>query len=213
LLEESLSNSYKKLKQTNENDVENIFYSGDSIHLDIKKFKVIELNKIDNQIPDVNFNIAQQPAFNKKFNLLIENITTLNDQGYSIRIFCSNETQINRFQEIFELNKLNFDPILISKSIYKGFIDHDTKEVCYSDHEIFERYHKFKIKQGFKTKLRVNLNELKQLQIGDYVTHIDHGIGIFGGLKKIEVNGKKQEAIKLSYGERDTLYVSIHLNS
>ena len=211
LLEESLSNSYKKLKQTNENDVENIFYSGDSIHLDIKKFKVIELNKIDNQTPDVNFNIAQQPAFNKKFNLLIENITTLNDQGYSIRIFCSNETQINRFQEIFELNNLNFDPILISKSIYKGFIDHDTKEVCYSDHEIFERYHKFKIKQGFKTKLRVNLNELKQLQIGDYVTHIDHGIGIFGGLKKIEVNGKKQEAIKLSYGERDTLYVSIHL--
>jgi transcription-repair coupling factor (superfamily II helicase) len=113
LLEESLSNSYKKLKQTNENDVENIFYSGDSIHLDIKKFKVIELNKIDNQTPDVNFNIAQQPAFNKKFNLLIENITTLNDQGYSIKIFCSNETQINRFQEIFELNKLNFDPILI----------------------------------------------------------------------------------------------------
>ena len=211
LLEESLSSSYKKLKQTNENDVENIFCSGDSIHLDIKKFKVIELNKIDNQTPDVKFNIAQQPAFNKKFNLLIENITTLNDQGYSIRIFCSNETQINRFQEIFELNKLNFDPILISKSIYKGFIDHDNKEVCYSDHEIFERYHKFKIKQGFKTKLRVNLNELKQLQIGDYVTHIDHGIGIFGGLKKIEVNGKRQEAIKLSYGERDTLYVSIHL--
>ncbi|MDG1343701.1 MAG: transcription-repair coupling factor, partial [Flavobacteriaceae bacterium] len=84
-------------------------------------------------------------------------------------------------------------------------------EVCYSDHEIFERYHKFKIKSGFETKKRVNLNELKQLEIGDYVTHIDHGVGVFGGLKKIDVNGKIQEAIKLTYGERDTLYVSIHL--
>jgi len=211
LLKESLSNSYEKLKQTDQKDLENIFYSGDSIETDIKKFKIIELNKIDNQLPDINFNIVQQPAFNKKFKLLIENITNLNDKGYTIRIFCSNKTQITRFQEIFELNNLNFDPILINKAIYKGFIDHDNKEVCYSDHEIFERYHKFKIKQGFRTKLRVNLNELKQLQIGDYVTHIDHGIGIFGGLKKIDINGKKQEAIKLSYGERDTLYLSIHL--
>ncbi|MDA9000348.1 transcription-repair coupling factor, partial [Flavobacteriaceae bacterium] len=97
------------------------------------------------------------------------------------------------------------------KAIYKGFINHDQKEVCYSDHEIFERYHKFKIKSGFETKKRVNLNELKQLEIGDYVTHIDHGVGVFGGLKKIDVNGKIQEAIKLTYGERDTLYVSIHL--
>ncbi|MDC1459737.1 transcription-repair coupling factor, partial [Flavobacteriaceae bacterium] len=111
----------------------------------------------------------------------------------------------------FELNKIDFDPILIEKAIYKGFIDHDQKEVCYSDHEIFERYHKFKIKSGFETKKRVNLNELKQLEIGDYVTHIDHGVGVFGGLKKIDVNGKIQEAIKLTYGERDTLYVSIHL--
>ncbi|MDG1967666.1 MAG: transcription-repair coupling factor, partial [Flavobacteriaceae bacterium] len=94
---------------------------------------------------------------------------------------------------------------------YKGFIDHDQKEVCYSDHEIFERYHKFKIKSGFETKKRVNLNELKQLEIGDYVTHIDHGVGVFGGLKKIDVNGKIQEAIKLTDGERDPLYVSIHL--
>ena len=211
LLKKSLKSSYKKLKQKNKNELENIFYSGNSIIEDIKKFKVIELNKIDNLLPSINFNISQQPAFNKKFKLLIENITSLKNKGYTIRIFCSNNTQINRFKEIFDLNHLNFNPILINKSIYKGFVDHDTKEVCYTDHEIFERYYKFKIKQGFKTKLRVNLNELKQLQIGDYVTHIDHGIGIFGGLKKIDINGKKQEAIKLSYGERDTLYVSIHL--
>ena len=85
------------------------------------------------------------------------------------------------------------------------------KQICYSDHEIFERYHKFNLKAGFKSNRKVNLKELNQLEIGDYVTHIDHGIGIFGGLKKIDVNGKVQEAIKLTYGERDTLYVSIHL--
>ena len=83
--------------------------------------------------------------------------------------------------------------------------------MCFSDHEIFERYHKFNIRTGFSIKKRVRLNELNQLEKGDYVTHIDHGIGIFGGLQKIVVNGKKQEAVKLSYGERDTLYVSIHL--
>ena len=100
---------------------------------------------------------------------------------------------------------------LIEKSIYKGYINHEDKELSYSDHEIFDRYHKFNIKAGFSVKKRVSLNELNQLNIGDYVTHIDHGIGIFGGLQKIVVNGKKQEAVKLSYGERDTLYVSIHL--
>ena len=83
--------------------------------------------------------------------------------------------------------------------------------MCYTDHEIFERYFKFNIKKSFNVTKRVQLNELNQLQIGDYVTHIDHGIGVFGGLKKIDVNGKMQEAIKLTYGDRDTLYVSIHL--
>ena len=164
-----------------------------------------------NNSPDIIFNIDQQPAFNKKFKFLLENLKSYHKNGYEINIFCNNKNQIKRFKEIFELNNIDFDPILIDKPIFRGFIDNDIKQVCYTDHEIFERYHKFNLKQGFKTKLRVNLNELNQLQIGDYVTHIDHGIGIFGGLKKIDVNGKKQEAIKLTYGERDTLYVSIHL--
>ena len=106
-------------------------------------------------------------------------------------------------------NKLNV--IFIAKSIFKGFINHEEKSLCYTDHEIFERYFKFNIKKSFNVTKRVQLNELNQLQIGDYVTHIDHGIGVFGGLKKIDVNGKMQEAIKLTYGDRDTLYVSIHL--
>ena len=210
-LETRLSNCYKKLKSDNKKNIDEIFYSAKSFKNDLNEFKLIELNKINDQSPDIIFNIDQQPAFNKKFKFLLENLKSYHENGYEINIFCNNKNQIKRFKEIFELNNIDFDPVLIDKPIFKGFIDNDIKQVCYTDHEIFERYHKFNLKQGFKTKLRVNLNELNQLQIGDYVTHIDHGIGIFGGLKKIDVNGKKQEAIKLTYGERDTLYVSIHL--
>ena len=210
-LEIRLSNCYKKLKSDNKKNIDEIFYSAKSFKNDLNEFKLIELNKINDQSPDIIFNIDQQPAFNKKFKFLLENLKSYHKNGYEINIFCNNKNQIKRFKEIFELNNIDFDPILIDKPIFRGFIDNDIKQVCYTDHEIFERYHKFNLKQGFKTKLRVNLNELNQLQIGDYVTHIDHGIGIFGGLKKIDVNGKKQEAIKLTYGERDTLYVSIHL--
>ena len=210
-LETILLNCYKKLKSDNKKNIDEIFYSAKSFKNDLNEFKLIELNKINDQSPDIIFNIDQQPAFNKKFKFLLENLKSFHKNGYEINIFCNNKSQIKRFKEIFELNNIDFDPILIDKPIFRGFIDNEIKLVCYTDHEIFERYHKFNLKQGFKTKLRVNLNELNQLQIGDYVTHIDHGIGIFGGLKKIDVNGKKQEAIKLTYGERDTLYVSIHL--
>jgi transcription-repair coupling factor (superfamily II helicase) len=95
-------------------------------------------------------------------------------------------------------------------SLHQGFIDHDNQVVCYTDHQIFERYHKFHVKNGYAKKQAITLKELNNLVIGDYVTHIDHGIGRFGGLQKIDVEGKKQEAIKLIYGERDVLYLSIH---
>ena len=177
---------------------------------DLEKFSVINLTAEKNEKLNF-FNIIPQPAFNKKFDLLVENLISYKKKGYSIRIFCSSKNQINRFREIFEENEILTNINLIEKPIYKGYINHDEKEVCYSDHEIFDRYHKFKISSGFSAKKRVSLNELNQLEIGDYVTHIDHGIGVFGGLKKIKVNDKIQEAIKLTYGERDTLYVSIHL--
>ena len=213
LLKNSLSNSFEKAtsKSNDKTELDKLFYSGKSLVQDLSKLSVVELNKIGSNSIHTQFNISPQPAFNKKFKLLIENISEYHNKEYSVKIFCSNKIQIKRFKDIFELNKIDFDPVLVEKAIFKGFIDHDQKEVCYSDHEIFERYHKFKIKSGFETKKRVNLNELKQLEIGDYVTHIDHGVGVFGGLKKIDVNGKIQEAIKLTYGERDTLYVSIHL--
>ena len=160
---------------------------------------------------EIAFNTTPQPSFNKQFNLLIEDLNTNHENGYVNYIACISEQQAQRFHDIFDDSNLDvkaYQTIILS--LHQGFIDHDNKIVCYTDHEIFERYHKFHLKSGYAKKQAITLKELTNLDIGDYVTHIDHGIGCFGGLKKIDVEGKKQEAIKLIYGERDVLYLSIH---
>ncbi|MBA4745605.1 MAG: transcription-repair coupling factor [Muricauda sp.] len=158
----------------------------------------------------IQFHTKPQPAFNKKFDLLIENLNDNRDAGYNNYIFCSTEQQAKRFHDIFEEvdETVHYQTIIFP--LYQGFVDDDLKLVCYTDHQIFERYHKFHLKNGYAKKQAITLKELNKLEIGDYVTHIDHGIGKFGGLQKIDVEGKKQEAIKLIYGDRDILYVSIH---
>ena len=158
----------------------------------------------------IQFNTKPQPAFNKKFDLLIENLNDNRDAGYSNYIFCSTEQQAKRFHDIFnEVDEtVHYQTIIFP--LYQGFVDQNLKIACYTDHQIFERYHKFHLKNGYAKKQAITLKELNKLEIGDYVTHIDHGIGKFGGLQKIDVEGKKQEAIKLIYGDRDILYVSIH---
>ncbi len=158
----------------------------------------------------INFNIAPQPSFNKQFDLLIENLNTNHDRGYTNYISCVSEQQAKRFHDIFEDVEQDVHYKTIVLSLYNGFIDGDNRIVCYTDHQIFERYHKFHLKNGYAKKQAITLKELTKLDVGDYVTHIDHGIGRFGGLQKIDVEGKKQEAIKLVYGERDILYLSIH---
>jgi transcription-repair coupling factor (superfamily II helicase) len=157
------------------------------------------------------FNTTPQPSFNKQFDLLIEDLNSNHDKGYANYIACVSEQQAKRFHDIFDDSHLEVKPYkTIVLSLHQGFIDHDNKIVCYTDHQIFERYHKFHLKNGYAKKQAITLKELTNLDIGDYVTHIDHGIGRFGGLQKIDVEGKKQEAIKLIYGERDVLYLSIH---
>ena len=157
-----------------------------------------------------NFKTKPQPSFNKKFDLLIANLTENQSSGYSNYIFCSTEQQAKRFHDIFDEVEEEIQYKTIVLPIYQGFIDDELKLVCYTDHQIFERYHRFHLKNGYAKKQAITLKELNKLEIGDYVTHIDHGIGKFGGLQKIDVEGKKQEAIKLVYGDRDILYVSIH---
>ena len=159
---------------------------------------------------NIEFHTTPQPSFNKQFDLLIENLNANHNKGFTNYIACVSEQQAKRFHDIFEDVEQEVHYKTIVLSLFQGFVDHDNKMVCYTDHQIFERYHKFHLKNGYAKKQAITLKELTNLDIGDYVTHIDHGIGRFGGLQKIDVEGKKQEAIKLVYGERDILYLSIH---
>ncbi|MEP1488026.1 MAG: transcription-repair coupling factor [Algibacter sp.] len=161
-------------------------------------------------VQEIVFKTTPQPAFNKQFNLLIEDLNTNHNKGYTNYIACVSAQQAKRFHDIFEDAEEEVSYKTIVVSLHQGFVDHDNKILCYTDHQIFERYHKFSLKNGYAKKQAITLKELTNLDIGDYVTHIDHGIGRFGGLQKIDVEGKKQEAIKLVYGERDVLYLSIH---
>jgi transcription-repair coupling factor (superfamily II helicase) len=156
------------------------------------------------------FNASPQPVFKKNFELLAENLASNAEKGYTNYIISENEKQFERLRDIFQeiYGRVNFTPVMAG--MYKGFIDHDLRITCYTDHQIFERYHRFRLREGFKKKEIVTIKTLHDLKPGDYVVHIDHGIGIFGGLEKIMVNERVQEALKLVYKDGDTLYVSIH---
>lgn len=158
----------------------------------------------------VSFNTLPQPAFNKNFNLLAEDLLVLTKNDYDNYILSDSEKQIERLTAIFnDINRsIRFTPLL--KTLHEGFIDRDLRLTCYTDHQIFERYHKYTLQNYFSNRGTLSLKELKGLQPGDYVVHIDHGIGKFGGLEKIEIHGKIQESIRLVYQDNDVLYVSIH---
>jgi len=202
-----------------------LFCNGDLILQQLQDFSLVDFS---NQLTlqgfktleglKITFETKPQPSFNKQFPLLIENLIKNSIAGFQNYICCDNEKQAKRFHDIFKDQDQEIQYKTIVFPMYQGFIDVDKKIVCYTDHQIFERYHKFRLKNNFSKKQAITLKELTHLQIGDYVTHIDHGIGRFGGLQKIDVVGvgvnqgstNKQEAIKLIYGERDVLYISIH---
>jgi transcription-repair coupling factor (superfamily II helicase) len=194
---------------------EELFSNGTLFKKQIQEFTLVHFGAVNNlsessEIDSINFNTQPQPSFNKQFNLLIDHLEEYHKADFSNYIFCANEQQAKRFQDIFDdaEQEVHYETVVFP--LHKGFVDIENKIVCYTDHEIFERYHKFRLKNGYAKKQAITLKELNKLEIGDYVTHMDHGIGKFGGLQKIDVQGKKQEAIKLIYGERDILYVSIH---
>ncbi|HSH51080.1 MAG TPA: transcription-repair coupling factor, partial [Bacteroidales bacterium] len=199
---------YNKLSEENRED---LIITSDQLTQLIQDIQHIEFGHSNYfNSNEIKFNIAHQPAFNKNFNLLSENIISNLEKGYQTYILSDNEKQIDRLQNIFkDINpEISFNPVL--KTLHEGFIDHDIKTCFYTDHQIFGRYHKFNIKNSLQKKEQITLRELTGLHPGDYVVHIDHGIGKFGGLEKIEINGKTQETIKLVYKNQDTLYVSIH---
>lgn len=157
----------------------------------------------------IAFATKEQPAFNRQFDLLIKNLKEYEAKHYNIYLFAENPKQLERLHSIFIDLKAEVQVIPVPTSIHEGFIDDDLKAVCYTDHQIFQRYHKYKVKQAFSKNKALTLKTLRELQPGDYVTHIDHGVGVYSGLQKIEANGKMQEAVRIQYKDGDLLYVNI----
>ena len=157
-----------------------------------------------------SFQTSPQPVFQKNFELLTGYLREHSAAGYTNYLLSENEKQLERLGAIFE----EIDPGLqyrtLQNTLHEGFIDHELKLAFFTDHQIFERYHKFRLHDRFSRKQSLSMKELIGLNPGDYVVHVDHGIGIFGGLEKIEVHGRIQEAIKLVYKDKDVLYVNIH---
>ncbi|MCK5815989.1 MAG: transcription-repair coupling factor, partial [Flavobacteriaceae bacterium] len=226
---EKSKDAFEKLsKEINHAQPKELFCDGDLIKNQLFGFNLVEISNLksqnrkdsefatdgfdsDQQLSlSIQFNTSPQPSFNKQFDLLIENLQKNTTNGYTNYLLCDNEKQAKRFDDIFADVEQEVTYNTLVFPLYKGFVDHDSKIVCYTDHQIFERYHKFRLKNGYAKKQAITLKELTNLEIGDYVTHIDHGIGKFGGLQKIDVEGNQQEAIKLVYGDRDILYISIH---
>ena len=159
---------------------------------------------------EIEFNTKPQPAFNRQFDLLIKDLKAHEANGYAIYIFAEQAKQLERLHTIFtDLNtELQFVPV--ATSIHAGFIDADLKVVCYTDHQIFQRYHKYRVKQAYNKNKAITLKTLRELQPGDFVSHIDHGVGTYSGLQKIESNGKVQETVRILYKDGDILYVNIN---
>jgi len=193
-------------------DPEELFETRKSFLDQIKKFTTVEFGKRFHFKTEekLTYQSKPQPSFNKDFNRLLENFQDNQSHGISNVIVADSQKQIERLQTIFdELNPfVKFLPLGIS--FREGFIDEQLKIACYTDHQIFDRFHQYKVRQKFAKSKALTLKELRTLQPGDYVTHIDYGIGRFAGLEKVEVNGREQEAIRLVYRDDDLLYVSIH---
>lgn len=179
----------------------------------LESFSLISLNSSKQPIAlrdKIIFETKPQPSFNKNFKLLIEHLNENTGNKIENFIFTDNPKQIDRFYAIFEdLDaKVQFHPI--NKAINQGFLDTQNKVACYTDHQIFERFHRYKLKQGFSKDQSLSMRMIRELKPGDFVTHIDHGVGRYSGLEKIDINGHVQESVRLIYKNNDILYVSIN---
>jgi len=201
-----------KSKKTNKYAPENLFIKDLEIIKKIKNKNVIifETSIHIKKLKKIQISQNPQPAFNKKFNLLIDHLNKNHDKGFENIIYCSNKNQAKRFHDIFQEMETIVNYKTIIKPIYKGFEDEEALTAYFSDHQIFGRYHKYRLRANYSKYQNLSFKELNKLDIGDYVTHIDHGIGKFAGLQKIEINKTFQEAIKILYGDNDILFLSIH---
>ena len=196
-----------------------LFIDKKCLDTNLAKTKVIEYGGSDfyKNSQKLKIDISPQPNFNKNFNLLIDDIKAHQSNGYEVHIISENAKQIERIHTIFQDYEINgksigkevqFHPQYFT--LHEGFIDNSTKTVVYTDHQIFDRYHRFRVKENLrKSNKSLTIQELTGLKKGDFVTHIDYGIGVFDGLEIIDQGGKKTESIRLIYKDKDVLYVSI----
>ena len=215
-LEEFESLQNKKIKEHSflGKTLQEIFISPEEILKKIQYYSSIEIGNKSafdaSNLLTISYHQQPQPSFNRNFDLLIQDIQQHQKEHYQTFLFSENTRQIERFRTIFEDKQaqIKFHPCYTDLS--QGFIDKDLQIVCYTDHQIFDRYHKYKTKAGFNRTKAISIRQLKDLNPGDYVTHIDHGVGTFSGLEKITVNGQTQEMVRLIYKDQDLLYVNIN---
>ena len=159
----------------------------------------------------VDFRIAPQPSFNKNFELLTEDIRSRLENGYDVYIYGEKESQLERVRSILSQNGGLLPQFVSGKNIHNGFIDHGDKVCCYSDHEIFDRFHRVSLRKTVEKSEQLTINDLNSFNIGDYVVHIDHGVGIFGGLVRMrDDHDRVREVVKITYKDGDVVFVSVH---
>ncbi|MBE6239064.1 MAG: transcription-repair coupling factor [Bacteroidales bacterium] len=174
-----------------------------------KVFMELPLSRQDEEA--VRFSIAPQPVFNKNFELLTEDIRKHLEQGYRVRIYGEKQSQLDRLRSILSQNGNILPEFISGFNIHNGFIDHEDKVCCYSDHEIFDRFHRVSIRRTVEKSEQLTLNDLTSFAIGDYIVHIDYGVGIFGGLVRMKDDkGRMHEVVKLMYKDNDVVFVSVH---
>ncbi len=198
---------------------EELFLDKHYFYQDLLRFNCIEFgnNNTYSAQKSIEFNIFPQPSFNKNMEMLIGHLKQNEEKEINNVLFSDSKKQNERLLSIIEdttkINQIRYSAETLNTVIQafsEGFEDKDLKIACFTDHQIFNRYHRFRLKDQFKSKSEaITLKELQSLKPGDFVTHIDHGIGRFAGLEKIEVNGKQQEAIRLVYRDNDILYINI----
>ncbi len=191
---------------------EQLFEQGADFVEAAKKFSIVEFGRqfYLKKATKVSWESQPQPSFNKNFDLLVANLGDNEKTGFLNLIVAENEKQIDRLQGIFQ----ELDPTLqvqsLLLSLREGFVDKQAKLVCYTDHQLFERFHRYKSKSKSTASKALTLKEIKALHPGDYVVHVDYGVGRFAGLEKVDVSGNMQEAVRLIFRDDDLLYVNIH---
>ncbi len=159
----------------------------------------------------IRFSISPQPSFNKNFELLTEDIRKRIEEGYKVRIYGEKQSQLDRLKSILSQNEGLMPEFVPSFNLHNGFIDHENKICCYSDHEIFDRFHRVSIRRAVEKSEQLTINDLTSFVIGDYIVHIDYGVGIFGGLVRMrDDKGRMHEVVKLMYKDNDVVFVSVH---